>query len=177
MAHIDEHTKITLTIGQLRRLVKEDIFHDSWKEYDADGNYSKEMVANVSDAIRTMFYWIEQNTNLEIRFTKDARSPMTKSYQLWGKPDSFRDAAEFQKEVDLIREQIELLDLGNYLFVSGTPTLQMKDMYHFTKEYTCHIWFDKRFAFDFNDFKKDTRPKDNYNWQNRSKIKKLNRPR
>lgn len=173
MAHIDENTKITLTVWQLRRLVKEGIFDDSWKEYDADGNYSEEMVANVSDAIRTMFYWIEQNTNLEIRGTTQKSSQFSKSYQLWGKPDSIRDEAEFKKEVDLIREQIELLDLGNYLFVSGTPTLQMKDLHHFTKEYTCHIWFDRKFAFDFNDFKKDTRPKDNYNWQNRFKIKRI----
>lgn len=173
MTSIDENTKITLTMGQLRRLVKEGLYDDSWKKYDAAGNYSEEMISNLSDAIRNMFYWIEQNTNLEIRSTKETRSPMTKSYQLWGKPDSIRDEAEFQKEVDLIREQIELLDLGHYLFVSGTPALQMKDLHHFTKEYTCHLWFDKRFAFDFNAFKRDTRPKDNYNWHNRSKIKRI----
>lgn len=175
MAHIDENTKITLTMGQLRRLVNEGVFDDSWEEYDANGNFSKEMIANVSDAIRTMFYWIEQNTNLEIRSAKDVRTPMMKSYQLWGKPDSIRDEAEFQKEIDLIREQIELLDLGNYILISGSPTLQMKDKYHFTKEYTCHLWFDKKFAFNFNDFKRDTRPKDNYNWQNRFKIKRIER--
>ena len=72
-----------MTLGQLRHLVKESLSDDSWKEYDANGNYSEEMVANVSDAIRTMFYWIEQNTNLEIRSTKDAKSPLNKSYQLW----------------------------------------------------------------------------------------------
>lgn len=171
MAHIDENTKITLTIGQLKKLLKE----DSWGEYDDDGNYIGAPVEDISDAIRTMFYWIEQNTNLEIKSAKSIKSPSTRDYQLWGKPNAFRDKDEFEAEVALIKEQLDILDLSNYLFI-GSPLFQRRDDTYLGREYTCHLWFSKCYAFDFNAFKKETRPKDNYNYQNRYKIKKIDHP-
>lgn len=84
MVHMDEHTKITLTLGQLRRLVTEEdddsglSFPDrseAWGHYE-DNPYmpgGKEFVEDeeaIGDAIMVMFYWIEQNTNLEIRYAK-----------------------------------------------------------------------------------------------------------
>lgn len=190
MTHIDEHTKVTLTLGQLRRLVTEEDddsvlnFPDrseAWGHYE-DNPYmpgGKEFVEDeeaIGDAIMIMFYWIEQNTNLEIRYAKCSGESCRK-YQLWGKPDPFfeKQRDEFDQEVELIREQLRLLELQDYIWVANSSYLERKGEFG-PKEWTCSILFPKRYPFDFNKFKKETRPKDNYHYQNRSKIKKIDHP-
>lgn len=176
MCKVDENTKVTLTLGQLKRLVREEF--ESWGHYeDVCGiKIFQDDKEAITDAIETMFYWIEQNTNLEIRYARSSGDSL-KKYQLWGKPHPFpeRDKALFDQEVELIREQLRLLDLEDYFWLDSNTHLEKKTQFG-DKECTCSILFPKRYAFDFNKFKSETRPKNNRNYQNRFMIQRIQHP-